>query len=172
MSFKINIATASIIMIFSLTGMVAKAQTTKLEKYYDNWKVDCRDNTENKNCAMIYSLLNKKTKKIVFSWTIIPDSKTKKGNKAIVRTPYGILIPSGIMVAFPGGTPVKLNYRTCRRGGCISEITITDDWLKALRSQKNMTVSYKSNSGKDLQHKIELAKFNDAYEFYNAELAQ
>ena len=159
---------AAPIMLFS--GVVsANAQTTKVEKFYDNWKVECRDDGKSKRCFMNYALLNPQNRNIVFSWTIVPDRDNAGQDKAIIRTPTGVLLPEGLSVSFASGSPVKAAYRTCRRNRCLSEFPLTNDWMSALGSQNEMTVKYKTERGRDISRKITLQKFSEAYEFYRSE---
>jgi invasion protein IalB len=169
LSGKIWIACAISMAVLFDAGS-AEAQTTRIEKYYDNWKIECRDNDQGKRCGIVYALLNRESKQVVFSWTIVPDDENTEMQKAIVRTPLGVLLPAGLTVTFPGSNPLTIDFRTCGQRGCLSEIPLTDQWVKALRSQEMMTVSYKSANENDLQHEVNLEQFGDAFDFYLAEI--
>jgi invasion protein IalB len=166
---RMFLALGMVVSTLSVTD--ALAQTTRIEKYYDNWKVECRDNEERKNCGLVYALLNRETKRVVFSWTLVPDADADDRHKAVVLTPMGVLLPEGITVTFPESDPVKLSYRTCTARGCVAEVTMSEQWIRALSSQETLTVRYKSVGGRDLQHEVNLAQFAPAYEFYTAEAA-
>ena len=165
---------------FALVGLVAftsgfsvndaDAATTRLEKFFDNWKVECRDDEKTKNCALVFALLEKKSKRVVFSWTVSKDTEAKNLDMALIRTPTGVLLPDGVSVSFAGSEAVSVPFKTCGPRGCIAELKLDDQWLKALGSQETMSIAYKSVRGQDINHEITLKTFSEAYAFYKSEI--
>jgi invasion protein IalB len=69
-------------MWLGLLGLLAAANTaqaastTKIQKSFNNWRVDCAEvDNKAKRCALTYSLVSKKTKQMVFSWVVVPKNK-------------------------------------------------------------------------------------------------
>lgn len=165
----------AMIAAMALAGLTmsgaADAQTTRLQKSFDNWRVDCRDDGKTKSCGLAYALVSSKTKKLVFSWTVVPKDTPGGPNKAVIRTPTGVLLADGVSVVFPGAKPLTISYLTCISQGCLAELDLTDQWTKALSSQATMTINYKSVRGTPLQHEVKLDKFADAFDFYLSQVA-
>jgi len=160
----------SMIAALALAGLMmtapAHAQTTRIEKSFDNWRVDCQDDGKTKKCGMIYALVSRKTKKIVFSWSVVPKPDTSGINKAIIRTPTGVKLADGVTIVFPGAKPLNIAYATCVSQGCLAELDLSAQWTKALSSQAKMTINYNSFRGTPLQHEVKLDKFKEAFDFY------
>lgn len=167
-----RITTLVMIAAMSASGAVSAAQaaTTRIEKFFNNWKVECRDDEVNKSCALVYALVNRDNKRTVFSWTIIPDRANPEQNSVVVFTPFNVDLPKGVSVRFANGEPIALVYKTCGSRGCVSEFTLTDSWSKALTSQEKMTVSYTPIRGNGRDVEVDLAGFDDALAFYTSEM--
>lgn len=144
---------------------------TRVQRTFGPWQVDCteRDNGK-KNCVLQYALVAKKDKRPVFSWSIVRRGKDAAGDRAVIRTPTGVLLANGVNVGFEGADPVKINYVTCGPRACLAEFDFTDDWLNALESKKKVLVSYNAANDKPIKHEIELAQFKAAFEFYTAQI--
>ena len=149
----------------------AEAATTRVEKYFSNWKVECRDDEVNKSCALIYALLTRDTKRTVFSWTVIPDRENEGRNNVIVFTPFNVELANGISVRFSDSDPIVLTYKTCGSRGCVAEFALSDSWTKALTSQETMSVTFSPIRGNERNIEVNLTGFGDALDFYNSEMA-
>lgn len=144
---------------------------TRLQKTFGNWKVDCTEREANqKNCSLQYSLVTKKDKRVVFSWTIVRRGKDDPKNMAVLRTPTGVLLADGVNVGFEGADPVKINYLTCGANGCVAEFDFTDQWVKALGSNPKVTVNYKAVNEKPIKHDVDLKQFATAFDFFVSQM--
>jgi invasion protein IalB len=166
------IVSLSVLGIISLSADAEAASATRIQKSFNNWRVDCAE-AENKSrrCALQYSLINKKTKKVVFSWLVVP--KTKEATsppQAVIRTPTGIAISDGISVVFAGAEPIKVQYKTCGARGCIAEVDFSDAWIKAFGSKPTVTVNYKAVTGVPIKHDLDLKNFQEAFAFYSQQM--
>ena len=151
---------------------VQAASTTRIQKSFNNWRVDCAEvDNKSKRCALTYSLVSKKTKQIVFSWVVVPKNKdTVTPTQAVIRTPTGVALSDGISVVFAGGEPIKIQYKTCGAKGCIAEVDFSDAWVKAMGSKPTVTVNYKAVTGTPIKHDVDLKNFQEAYAFYNSQM--
>lgn len=159
-------AATSLLVLFAGEGAAA----TRVQKTFGNWKVDCteRENKQ-KTCALQYALVTKKDKRPVFSWRIIRSGKEGVQNKAVLRTPTGVLLSEGVKIGFQGAEPVKINYLTCGPNGCVAEFDFTDQWFKALGANQKVIIDYKAANQKPIKHEIELKQFGEAYSFYTSQ---
>jgi invasion protein IalB len=147
------------------------AAATRVQKTFGGWRVDCTEKDDGKTaCALQYALVTQKDKRPVFNWTIIPGQKDKS-NRVLLRTPTGVLLAEGVKVGIEGAEPVKINYLTCGPKACIAEFDLTDQWLKALGSYPKAIVAYTAVNRETIRHEIDLAKFGDAFKFYESEAA-
>ena len=110
---KLTASLGVLVLLFAGSATAEAASATRIQKSFNNWRVDCAE-VENKSrrCALQYSLVSKKNKQVVFSWSVIP--KTKEATsppQAIIRTPTGVALGDGISVVFAGSEPIKVQYQ-------------------------------------------------------------
>jgi invasion protein IalB len=161
----------TVAMSVALLGFNGPADAaTRIQKSFGNWQVDCNETEKQKQCVLLSGLINKK-KVLVFAWAVSP-TKSGTGNRVTIRVPTGVSLADGVSVQFPGAEPAKINYLTCGPRNCISEIELSDPWVKALSTQPSMTVSYASAAGKPLKHEVNLKQFKEAYAFYTEQTAK
>jgi len=158
----------------AVTAVTLHAEAaTRLQKSFSGWQVDCteRDNGK-KACALQYALLNKKDRRPIFSWTIVRGEKDGAPNKAVVRTPNGVLLQDGVSIGFEGADPVKINYLTCGPRACVAEFDFTDQWSKALAGNEKVVVNLVAANKKPVKYEINLKQFNDAYTYFKTQIAE
>ena len=165
---KLTVSLGVLAMVLAVATAAQAASATRIQKTFNNWRVDCAE-VENKSrrCALQYSLVNKKNKQVVFSWSVIP--KTKEATsppQAVIRTPTGVALGDGISVVFAGSEPIKVQYKTCGARGCIAEVDFSDAWVKAFGTKPTVTVNYKAVSGTPIKHDLDLKNFQEAYAYY------
>lgn len=138
---------------------------TKLSQSFDQWQVNCvTDAKKNKVCAVAFSLVNKKLKQIVFSFSVNRSTADPKA-KIVIRTITGVLLPGGINLTLPATDPIKVDYRTCGPRACVSEFELSDNWLKALSENDKLVVEYRLANSEPIKHDIILKSFRTAYDF-------
>ena len=144
------------------------ANSTRIQKTFNNWRVDCAEvDNKSRRCALQYSLVNKKNNQVVFSWMVVPKTKdSPTPPQAVIRTPTGVALSDGISVVFAGAEPIKVQYKTCGTRGCIAEVDFSDAWIKAFGSKPTVTVNYKAVSGTPIKHDLDLKNFQEAYAYY------
>ena len=151
-----------------LSAHAHAANSTRIQKTFNNWRVDCAEvDNKSRRCALQYSLVNKKNNQIVFSWMVVPKTKdSPTPPQAVIRTPTGVALNDGISVVFAGAEPIKVQYKTCGTRGCIAEVDFSDAWIKAFGSKPTVTVNYKAVSGTPIKHDLDLKNFQEAYNYY------
>lgn len=164
----------------ALTALAAAALTavtihagaaTRVQKGFSGWQVDCTEQDNGKKgCALQYALLNKKDRTPIFSWTIVKGEKDGDPNKAVIRTPNGVLLTDGVNIGFEGADPVKINYLTCGPRACVAEFDFTDQWSKALGGNEKVVVNLKAANKQPVKYEISLKQFNEAYTYFRSQL--
>lgn len=173
MTLTKSLATATLAAAAIVTASLHAEAVTRTQKSFSGWEVDCTEKDDGKKvCALQYSLLNQKNRQPVFSWTIVKGDKDGAPNKAVIRTPNGVLLADGVNIGFEGADPVKINYLTCGPRACVAEFDFTDQWSKALSGNEKVGVSLKSANQKPIKFDIVLKQFSDAYTYFKAQLGQ
>lgn len=171
-----------IIKSLAVTALAAAAVTavavhaeaaTRIQKAFSGWQVDCTEQDNGKKgCALQYALLNKKDRRPIFSWTIVRGDKDDGPNKAVIRTPNGVLLTDGVNIGFEGADPVKINYLTCGPRACVAEFDFTDQWSKALGGNEKVVVNLVAANKKPVKYEINLKQFNEAYTYFKTQMAE
>ena len=157
--------------LLAVSGLAAHADT-RVQKTFGGWQVDCTEkDSGKKGCVLQYAMANKKNRQPIFSWTIIKGTKDGDPNKAVIRTPNGVLLSEGVNIGFEGADPVRISYFTCGPTACVAEFDFTDQWSKALGGNGKVVVNLKTANEKPVKYEIDLKQFNDAYAYYNAQIA-
>ena len=173
MTLTKSLATAALAAAAIASVALHAEAATRTQKSFSGWEVDCNEGDDGKKtCALQYSLLNQKTRQPVFSWTIIKGDKDGAPNKAVIRTPNGVLLSEGVNIGFDGADPVKINYLTCGPRACVAEFDFTDQWSKALAGNEKVGVSLKAANEKPVKFDITLKQFNDAYAYFKSQVGQ
>lgn len=142
---------------------------TKVQKSFEKWIVSCVEAAESNNrCTLSQNFtgINNRTKKRVpvFFMSL---SENKDGvDTLIMRTPLGVDLEKRINVAFPEVDPVTVNFDVCNQRGCFSEFEAGESWLKALRANESITVTYAMRNSRDVDIEIQLGQFDEAYKFF------
>lgn len=145
---------------------------TRVQKTFGSWQVDCNENDQGKKgCALQYSLVAKKDRRPIFSWNIIKGQKDGDPNKAVIRTPTGVLLADGVNIGFEGAEPVKIAYLACGPQACVAEFDFTEQWSKALSGNDNVKVNITTLGKKPIKYDIDLKQFSAAYEYFNSQVA-
>lgn len=146
--------------------IASSSAVTKTQKDFDKWRVECIENdTGAKKCSVFYTLIDNKTKAVVFGWSIVPGEKPNT-NKVVIRSLTGISVPDGLVAKFPNVDPVLIPYKTCLPKFCLSEVPFSDSWLKTFKSNQQFEIALKAANGKEVKYQIDLTKFGDAFDYY------
>jgi invasion protein IalB len=168
---KLGVPLGLLALVLASSGAQAAASATRIQKSFANWRVDCAEGEKTRRCALQYSLVNKKTKQVVFSWVVVPKGKEQSSPpQAVIRTPVGVALSDGISVVFAGAEPIKVQFKTCGTRGCVAEVDFSDAWVKAFGSKPTVTVNYKAVTGAPIKHDLDLKNFQEAYAYYTQQM--
>jgi invasion protein IalB len=83
---------------------------------------------------------------------------------ALVQLPLGLNLPAGAKIGVDDGKPVDLQIQTCENRGCYTSTPIAPDMLAALRSGKELKVSFQNLAKETITIPMPLSEFVAAYD--------
>ena len=83
---------------------------------------------------------------------------------ALVQLPLGLNLPAGAKLQVDDGKTVDLQIQTCENRGCYASTPIAPDLLAALKSGKQLKVSFQNMAKETIAIPIPLADFAAAYD--------
>jgi len=83
---------------------------------------------------------------------------------ALVQLPLGLDLPGGAKLQVDDGKTTDLQIQTCENRGCFTGFPISPDLLAALRSGKQLKVSFQNLNKETITVPMPLADFAVAYD--------
>jgi invasion protein IalB len=83
---------------------------------------------------------------------------------AVVQLPLGLNLPAGAKLQVDDGNAVELQIQTCESRGCFARAPITPEMLAALKSGKQLKVSFQTLAKETITIPMPLADFAAAYD--------
>ena len=83
---------------------------------------------------------------------------------ALVQLPLGLNLPAGAKIGVDDGKPVDLQIQTCENRGCFTSTPIAPDMLAALKSGKQLKVSFQNLAKETITIPMPLTEFAAAYD--------
>ncbi|MFT4117631.1 invasion associated locus B family protein [Bradyrhizobium sp.] len=114
-------------------------------------------------CAMEQNAVLTKTGQtvILINIRIPPDTHTPV---ALLQLPLGLNLPVGAKLQVDEGKTVDLQIQTCENRGCYASAPIAPDLLAALRSGKQLKVSFQNMAKETIAIPMPLTDFAAAYD--------
>jgi invasion protein IalB len=114
-------------------------------------------------CAMEETAVLSKTGQLIILVNIRVQSDTHTP-VALVQLPLGLNLPAGAKFQVDDGKSIDLQVQTCENRGCYASTPIAPDVLTALRSGKQLKVSFQNLGKETISIPIPLADFAAAYD--------
>jgi invasion protein IalB len=114
-------------------------------------------------CAVEESAVLQKTGQVIVLVNIRVASDTRQP-VALVQLPLGLNIPVGGKVQIDEGKTYDLQIQTCEQRGCYANLPIAPDMLAALRTGKQLKVSFQNLGKETLTVPMPLTDFAAAYD--------
>ena len=114
-------------------------------------------------CAMEQTAVLSKTGQLIVLVNIRVPADTR-APVALVQLPLGLNLPSGAKVQVDDGKATDLLIQTCENRGCYAGSPIAPDLLTALKSGKQLKVSFQNLAKETITIPMPLADFAAAYE--------
>ena len=114
-------------------------------------------------CAMEQTAILSKTGQLIVLVNVrIPaDTKTPV---ALVQLPLGLNLPAGAKLQVDEGKIIELQIQTCENRGCYASIPIAAELLAALKSGKQLKVSFQNLGKENIAIPMPLADFAATYD--------
>ena len=114
-------------------------------------------------CAIEQSAVLTKTGQLIVLINIRVSAETR-APIALVQLPLGLNLPAGAKIQVDDGKTSELQIQTCEARGCYANFQISPDVLAALKSGKQLKVSFQNMAKETITIPMPLADFAAAYE--------
>jgi invasion protein IalB len=114
-------------------------------------------------CAVEETAVLAKTGQLVVLVNIRVTSDTRTP-VAMVQLPLGLNLPAGARLQVDEGKTVDLQVQTCENRGCYANLPIAPDMLAALRTGKQLKISFQNLAKDPITIPMPLADFAAAYD--------
>jgi invasion protein IalB len=129
------------------------------------WAVRCSGASRDAplECAMEQNAVFSKTGQLVALVNIRVPSDTHTP-VALVQLPLGLNLPAGAKLQVDDGKSVDLQIQTCETRGCFANSPVAPDLLAALKSGKQLNISFQNLAREAISIPMPLADFAAAYD--------
>ncbi len=129
------------------------------------WNVRCGSVSRDAplECAMEQTAVLSKTGQLIILVNIRVPADTR-APVALVQLPLGLNLPGGAKLQVDDGKATDLQIQTCENRGCYAGTTIAPDLLAALKSGKQLKVSFQNLNKETITIPMPLTDFAAAYE--------
>jgi invasion protein IalB len=114
-------------------------------------------------CAVEESAVLTKTGQLIVLVNIRVASDTRQP-VALVQLPLGLNLPAGAHLQVDEGKVVDLQIQTCEQRGCYANLPVPADLLAAMRTGKQLKVSFQNLAKEAISIPLPLADFAAAYD--------
>ena len=129
------------------------------------WAVRCSSASRDAplECAMEQNAVFSKTGQLVALVNIRVPSDTHTP-VALIQLPLGLNLPAGAKFQVDDGKTVDLQIQTCETRGCFANTPVAPDLLAALKSGKQLKISFQNLAKEAITIPMPLADFAAAYD--------
>jgi len=129
------------------------------------WAARCNSTSRDSplECAIEQSAVLSKTGQLIVLANIRVPSDTH-APVALVQLPLGLNLPAGAKLQVDDGKAIDLQIQTCENRGCYASAPIAPDLLAALKSGKQLKVSFQNLAKETITIPMPLADFAAAYD--------
>jgi invasion protein IalB len=114
-------------------------------------------------CAIEQNAVLPRTGQLVIAVNIRVPADTHTPS-ALIQLPLGLNIPNGAKLQVDDGKATDLQIQTCEARGCYAGTTIAPDLLAAMKSGKQLKISFQNLNKETLTVPLPLADFAAAYD--------
>jgi invasion protein IalB len=114
-------------------------------------------------CAIEQTAVLSKTGQLIVLVNIRVPSDTRTP-VALVQLPLGLNLPAGAKFQVDDGKAIDMQIQTCENRGCYASTPIAPDLLAALKSGKQLKVSFQNLAKETIAIPLPLADFAAAYD--------
>lgn len=122
-----------------------------------SWPVMCNTPGDPATCVAIQALGIADTDQRLL--TVMLQSDGAEGENIILQLPHGLLFPAGVQLSVDGGAPVQASLTTSDVSGAYAGATLTEDLSAAMRAGQDLTVTFTSVEGEQIDIPVPLQGF-------------
>jgi invasion protein IalB len=131
---------------------------------FDNWIVTCnefQDGSTTRKCSALLEVIQDKTQRPVFSWTI--EVNEKKQLISVFQTPTGVAIAPGVQLRI-GKSPARtIPFASCETGHCVATTLVDANLLREMTTSPTAQAVIQGLQGNIVEFAIQLKGFDKAY---------
>jgi invasion protein IalB len=129
------------------------------------WAVRCSSASRDAplECAMEQNAVFSKTGQLVALVNIRVPSDTHTP-AALIQLPLGLNLPAGAKFQVDDGKSIDLQIQTCETRGCFANTPIAPEFLSALKSGKQLKISFQNLAKEAITIPLPLTDFAAAYD--------
>jgi invasion protein IalB len=146
-----------------------RPQVTRLPpKRFGNWIEQCALSAQQeKRCRLVFQVVDKSRQHLVLRLVV---SRGPKGRAVLIAlTPPDAVVRGGISVEPGTAQPLVLPFVSCGPGVCRAGAPLADDFVNALSSAPETTISYQAGTGRPVSYKLPTQGFASAYSAWLAD---
>jgi invasion protein IalB len=114
-------------------------------------------------CAIEQSAVMPRTGQLVIAVSVRVPADTHTPS-ALIQLPLGLNLPGGAKLQVDDGAATDMQIQTCEARGCYAGTTIAPDLLAAMKSGKQLKISFQNLNKETLTVPLPLADFAAAYD--------
>jgi invasion protein IalB len=143
----------------------APAANTPTPPAAPSWASRCTSPSRNAplECAIEETAVLTKTGQLIVLVNIRVTGDARSPD-AVVQLPLGLNLPGGARLQVDDGKVVELPIQTCENRGCYANTQVSADLLAALKSGKQLKVSFQNLAKETITIPMPLADFTAAYD--------
>jgi len=144
-------------------------QTPQSPQAQQGWRVECDSTAKALDCRLVAEAFNPQNHQLLAAVVIRVPAETKKP-VMLIRLPLGILVSSPVAIQIEHHAQVEhqpgfsFAIQTCTAAGCFVGTPLADDLLAAMRTGKQMDVTYQSTEKQNVSVPLPLSGFAVAYD--------
>lgn len=127
------------------------------------WRVECSNDGKTLDCRAVQQVVQRETNQVVAVVSVRVPADTKKPT-ALLQIPLGILVTEPSTLKIDEGQAEKFVIQTCTQQGCFAGGALPDPLLAAMRTGRELKVSFSNLNKQTVIVAMPLAGFALAYD--------
>jgi invasion protein IalB len=133
---------------------------TQMQETHGEWRVTCAQPGGQKVCTLSQQLADQSSRQLVVGIEL-KATTTDKAEGTLVL-PFGLAVSKPIELQVDEGPPLTRTFRTCVPIGCLVDVSLEAQTLKALRGGTALHVTATADGGKEVAFQLPLKGFASA----------
>ena len=127
------------------------------------WRVECTGDGKTLDCRAVQQLFQRETRQLVLSVAVRKAGDPKAALIAI-QMPLGLNLTEPILIKVDDGQPERQPIQTCTNTGCFASVTAPERLVNAMRTGKELKITFQDASKKPIELSVPLLGFGLAFD--------